>query len=376
MQVKSNLRSTILTLFVVTLFGCVTPATPASEESGIATYDFSAVTAYMDTGYKSLGLPGASLLIAKDGKVVYKQHFGAFNDTTVVPIASASKWLSAALVMTLVDEGLIGLNDPVSKYFPEFTGQKAGMTIRQMFSHTSGIEDPPRSQQAWPYDVTMVDFARQAATLDNNMAGAPGTGIRYGSASMQITAAIAEQVTGKPWNTLFRERIAAPCDMPDTTYIRTPGTGSGRTTEELHRPTSNPMVAAGAKSSLHDYANFIAMIDSFGVCNGKRVLSEAAIREMQKDQAVGLPLLRASNDRMGRNSTYGLGEWIDVKSADGRSIQVSSPGAWGFRPWINHDKGVYAVFMMQREVGGPVINETFDPWKLIDLVHAAIDAGK
>lgn len=373
---KSNLRFAILALFVAALPGCATPTTPASEESGIAGYDFSAVTAYMDAGYKSLGLPGASLLIAKNGKIVYKQHFGSFNDATVVPIASASKWLSAALVMTLVDEGSVSLDDPVSKYFPEFTGQKAGMTIRQMFSHTSGIEDPSGSQQAWPYNVTMADFAKQAATLDGNMAGAPGTGIRYGSASMQITAAIAEKVTGKSWNTLFRERIAAPCDMPDTTYIRTPGTGSGRTTEDLLRPTSNPMVAAGAKSSLHDYANFIAMIDSFGVCNGRRVLSEAAVREMQKDQAVGLPLLRASNDRMGRNSTYGLGEWIDLKSADGRSIQVSSPGAWGFRPWINHDKGVYGVFMMQREVGGPLINETLDPWKLIDLVHAAVDARK
>lgn len=371
----SSFKSTLLAVFVAVLPGCTTPVAPASEETGAASYDFSAVNSYMEAGYKSLGLPGASLLVAKDGKIIYRQHFGTFDDSTVAPIASASKWLSAALIMSLVDDGLIGLDDPVSKYFPEFMGQKAGMTIRQMFSHTSGIEDPPRSQQAWSYDITMADFAVQAARLDGNMAGAPGTGIRYGSASMQITAAIAEKVTGRSWNTLFKERIADPCNMPDTTFIRTPGTGSGRTIEELRAPTTNPMVAAGAQSSLQDYANFLAMIDSYGICGDTRVLSENAVREMQRDQAIGLPLLRASNDRMGRNSTYGLGEWVDLKAADGRTIQVSSPGAWGFRPWVNRDKHVYAVFMMQREVGGPVINDTFDPWKLIDLVHAATDAG-
>jgi len=328
----------------------------------------------MDAGYRSLGLPGASLLIAKDGAVVYRQHFGTFDDSTVVPIASSSKWLSAAVVMSLVDDGLIGLDDPVSKYFPQFTGQKAGMTIRQMFSHTAGIVETG-SRQLWNYDITMAQYADEAALATDNMAGSPGSGIRYASTSMQIVGAIAEQVTGKPWNQLFKERIGDPCDMPDTTFIRTPGTGSGRTMSELTKPTGNPMLAAGARSSLSDYSHFLEMLANNGVYRGKRVLSEASVREMQKDQAVGQSLMRASNDRMGRNSSYGLGEWIDLRAADGRTVQVSSPGAWGFRPWINLDRRVYAVFMMQREVGGPVINETFDPWKLMDLVHAATDTG-
>jgi CubicO group peptidase (beta-lactamase class C family) len=338
-------------------------------------YDFSQVTSYMDTGYKSLSLPGASLLVAKDGRIVYKEHFGAYNDTTVVPIASSSKWLSAAVIMTLVDEGKIALDDPVSKYLPQFTGQKAAITIRQMFSHTSGIVEAG-DRQLWNYDITMAEFADQAAKATDNMAGEPGTGVRYASTSMQIVGAIAEKVTGKSWNTLFEERIGDPCDMPDTSFIRAPGTGSGRTMPELLKPATNPMLAGSAKSSLRDYSHFLEMLANNGVYKGKRVLSEKAVREMQKDQAAGLPLLRASNDRMGRNSTYGLGEWVDVKASDGRTIQVSSPGAWGFRPWINLDRHVYAVFMMQREVGGPVINETFDPWKLIDLVHEATNAGK
>jgi CubicO group peptidase (beta-lactamase class C family) len=346
------------------------------DNKPVRAYDFANVARYMDAGYQSLGLPGASLLVAKDGAIVYEAHFGTFNAATVTPIASSSKWLSAAVIMTLVDEGRIGLDDPVSQYFPQFVAEKAGMTIRQMFSHTSGIVDAQGAAQTWPYDITMAQYADRAARAEGNMAGAPGTGIRYASTSMQIVGAIAEQVTGKSWNQLFKERIGDPCDMPDTTFIRTPGTGSGRTMPELIKPTANPMLAAGAQSSLRDYAHFLEMLSNGGVYKGRRVISQESVREMQKDQAVGLPLLRASNDRMGRNSTYGLGEWVDEKSPDGRTVQVSSPGAWGFRPWINLDRRVYAVFMMQREVGGPVINATFDPWKLIDLVHNATDAGK
>lgn len=56
-------------------------------------------------------------------------------------------------------------------------------------------------------------------------------------------------------------------------------------------------------------------------------------------------------------------------------MQVSSPGAFGFRPWLNLQRGVYGVFMMRREPGAPTSSSLFDPWKLIDLVHAAVATG-
>jgi len=271
-------------------------------------YDFAPVTAYMDVGYKSLGLPGASLLVVKDGRVAYDQSFGTFTPTTVVQIASSSKWLSAAVIMTLVDEGKIDLDAKISKYLPQFTGQKGEMTIRQMFSHTSGLVEPPGDRSRWDYSITMADYADRMAR-EGVMAGPPGSGIRYASASMQVVGAVAEKITGKSWNQLFKERIGAPCDMPDTTYVRTPGTVEPST---LSEPTRNPMLAGGARSSQKDYGNFLKMLSAKGTYKGRRVISEASVREMQRDQSGDQPLLRASNDRMGRNSHYGLGEWIDV----------------------------------------------------------------
>lgn len=346
-------------------------AAEKAQKGAAKTYDFSAVTDYMDAGYQSLGLPGASLLVVKDDKVLYEKYFGTFTPKTVVQIASSSKWLSAAVIMTLVDEGKINLDAKLSTYMPQFIGKRGEPTVRQMLSHTSGMIEPANERNRWDYSMTMAEYADRMSR-EAIMAGDPGTGIRYASVSMQLMGAIAEKVTGKTWNQLVKERIADPCDMPDTTYVRTPGT---TLPANLNDPTANPMLAAGAKSSLHDYGHFLEMLANKGVYKGRRVISEKSVMEMQRDQTGTQPLLRASNDRMGRASHYGLGEWIDVQAPDGRTIQVSSPGAWGFRPWLNHDRNLYAVFMMQRKVGGPVINANFDPWKLIDLVHASVDEG-
>lgn len=64
-------RSAALALFVAVLPGCTTPVTPASREAGVTSYDLSAANSYIEAGYKGLGLPGASLAVAKDGEVVY-----------------------------------------------------------------------------------------------------------------------------------------------------------------------------------------------------------------------------------------------------------------------------------------------------------------
>lgn len=321
--------------------------------------DFAAVTAYLDAGYRSLGLPGCSLILWRKGRTLYERYFGDYTAETVVPIASSSKWLSAAVLMTLVDEKRIALDAPISAYLPQFTGKKGQMTIRQMFSHTSGLVDPG-GEREWNYAITMAEYAERMAR-EGQMAADPGAEFRYGSASMQVVGAVAEKVTGKAWNDLFRERIAKPCDMPDTTFAKV-------------AENRNPMLAGGASSSLPDYAHYLEMIAGRGTYRGRRVISEASVREMQRDQSGAAPMKAASNDRMGRASHYGLGEWLDVQAPDGRPIQVSSPGAFGFRPWLNLDRGLFGVFMMRRAgFRAPYANDTFDPWKLIDLCHEAAD---
>lgn len=332
----------------------------AAPAFGAADQGFETVTAYLDAGYRSLGLPGAGLRVWRNGTVLYDRYFGIYSAETTVPIASCSKWLSAAVLMTLVDEGRISLDAPISTYLPQFTGDKAGLKIRQMFSHSSGLMDPT-PEGRWDYAITMADYADRMAGDLGVIRNAPGAEVRYGSGSMQVVGAAMEKVTGKAFNDLFLERIARPCGMTLTTFAR-------------QAANRNPLLAGGAVSSQPDYSRFLEMIARKGMANGKRVISEASVHEMQRDQTGTAPLKGASADRMGRLSHYGLGEWVDSQDVAGRTRQVSSPGAFGARPWINLDRDLYGVFLMRRaSQTAPASNETFDPWKLIDLVHEAAD---
>ena len=330
-----------------------------AKKPSAANYDFAPVTEFAEQTYKKAELPGAALLVYKDGQVIYKKFFGSYNETTQVPIASASKWLSAAVIMSLVDEGKLDLDAPVSKYLPNFTGKKGAITVRQMFSHTSGLSDFPGQ---WNYTITIAEYADRMAK-EGVLAFDPGTEARYGSAGMQVGGRVAEVVSGKGWNQLFRERIADKCEMPDTTFARV----------EQNR---NPMLAGGAASTLTDYAHFLEMLINNGVYKGRRVLSEKSVREMQKDQTGKLRLTIAADDRLSRNSHYGLGEWIDEQDAKGATLQVSSPGAFGFRPWINLPRHLFGVWMVrnaQRLGQQPTSSLVRDSWEVLDLVHRTVD---
>ena len=109
-----------------------------------AQYDFSALDSKLEASKKELE-GHVVAMIYKDGKVIYQKAIGTdFNAKVQAPIASASKWLTAALVMVYVDEGRIALDDKVSKYLPIFSKYSKGyITIKDCLSHLTGIESDP-----------------------------------------------------------------------------------------------------------------------------------------------------------------------------------------------------------------------------------------
>jgi CubicO group peptidase (beta-lactamase class C family) len=109
------------------------------------------------------------------------------------------------------------------------------------------------------------------------------------------------------------------------------------------------MLGGGARSTVRDYASFLAMITNNGVFEGRRVLSKRAITEMQADQ-VGRAAVRRGEfvERVrGRmhNGIYGLGEWREMLDEQGRAVLISSPSWAGTYPWIDKQTGVYGVFL-------------------------------
>ncbi|WP_276500183.1 serine hydrolase domain-containing protein [Terrimonas pollutisoli] len=299
-------------------------------------YDFSflsnKILGWVDSGYYN----GASILIAKDNKVIYKNYFGSYKPETVVFIASAGKWLAAATIAAIVDEGKLSWYDKVKKWLPEFTDAKGEATLAQLLSHTAGYPDYQPDDQ--PIDIYQ-NLKESVAQIVNLPADTlPGTKFKYGGLSMQVAGRMAELATGKDWETLFQQKIAIPLSMYSTHF--TPVDSSGG---------HAPMLGGGARTTLQDYTNFLAMIFNNGVYKGKRILSVNAIRAMQADHVLNAKVNTGEfveNVRGSlRKDIYGLGEWREEVNEKGEATLISSPSWAGAYPWIDKKNNVYGFFM-------------------------------
>lgn len=271
-----------------------------------------------------------AVVIIQNDRVVYRKSFGNYRIEQVVPIASSSKWLAGALVMSLVDDGKLSLDAPISKYLPEFTGDKAAITVRQLFAHTSGL--PPEIGCRNNRPTTLEACAKQIAQA--TLIAQPGTEFFYGGVSMHVGGRVVEVAGGKPWNDLFVETIARPLGMANTDFF-------------AYGPTSNPRPAGDARSTLDDYAKFLQMILNDGELNGQRVLSANAVKEMHRDQTRGSKIRYSIFWNKGHldptlpSSRYGVGMWGEKTDAQtGRILLASSPGALGSYSWIDFENKV------------------------------------
>lgn len=271
-----------------------------------------------------LGLPGAGLIIRLKGRTVCEAYVGPIGSATEMPVVSAAKWLSAAAILVLVDQGKLKLDDSVSHYLPYFKGDKRGITVRQLLSHTSGLPDyaPCMFQQ----ELTLEDCARQIGE-NVKLRAPPGAEFAYGGAAFTVAGRVAEIAAQATWAEIFSATIATPLGLRHTGY------GS----------TANPLLSEGLTySSAGDYATFLQMLLDGGVHDGRRILSESALDEMTRDQTVGVTGRFAPGGVTDR--TYGLGCWRGaVDSVTGRALLVTSPGGGGFVPWLNRRRGIVGV---------------------------------
>src|SRR3954452_10161853 len=116
---------------VVLLIASASPATARTR--------FGAVDAAMRTRVHDDALNGGVLLAVRGTTVLHERSFRKMTPRTVFPIASASKWLTSATLMTFVDEGRLHLDDPVARYLSDFRGAKRAVTVRELLSHTTGL---------------------------------------------------------------------------------------------------------------------------------------------------------------------------------------------------------------------------------------------
>ena len=298
-------------------------------------YDFSGVDRLLERIGPKHG--GCALVLVKDNEVIYRKSFGRHTADKVVPVASASKWLSGALLMTLVDEGKLSLDQRVSEFLPEFTGEKSNITIRQLFSHTSGLPSETRCRN--DKRTSLERCASEIARLPS--VATPGEEFFYAGVSMHVAGRIAEIVSGKSWNDLFVERIAMPLGMTKTDFF-------------AYGPTSNPRPAGDVRSSADEYARFLQMLLQNGSFEGKQIVSPQSVIEMHKDQTGGARIeytIYEKHRALDPNlllARYGIGMWREKFNPDNQQVlELSSQGALGFTPWIDVELRLAGVLSVQ-----------------------------
>jgi uncharacterized protein YbbC (DUF1343 family)/CubicO group peptidase (beta-lactamase class C family) len=168
-------------------------------------------------------IPGVVILIGHDGKIVHRKAYGARalvpareNATldTIYDIASLTKVVATTpAIMKLYEQGKIKIDDPVTKYLPQFQGGKSTITIRNLMTHFSGLRPDLDIDPAW----TGYDTGIRKALIDKP-AGPPGQNFVYSDINFELLGEIVRRVSGKPLDQFAREQIFEPLGMHDTTF--------------------------------------------------------------------------------------------------------------------------------------------------------------
>lgn len=316
--------------------------------------DFSALKTAADAS------PVANLLVAigiRDG-TIYTYRKGDFGTAAVTPIASATKMLSGVTIMRLVEAGRMSLSDHPQKYLSYWTNDPADprsrVTLQQLLSFTSGFNPSETDRQCIADgETTIAACARQF--YDRGLDTAAGAAFSYGPAHLQIAGAMAEAATGTPFPELFRQQVGDVAGMKRTDY-----TLASR---------SNPRLSGGAISTVDDYSAFLTAM-----------LAGRLIRDTDSyiaDRTAGLPVLaKPDATEVSGEWHYALGSWRECDapafSASCASARlVSSPGAFGWTPWIDYDRGYWGLIAMYQPAGGATQGVTLEQ-ALQPLVNAAI----
>ncbi len=347
---------------LMTAFGLTLLLGAAGTARAVPLYDFSPVTAEMQTFVATNDLDGASLRINKHGSMVYRRAFGSYTLGTRIRIASASKWLSALTLARLVDKGQMRWTDTVGQYFPNVEAAKRPITLAQLFSHTSALPGGDDSCMSNPF-YTLASCANRI--LQEPLIGVPGAVFSYGGNSMQVAGRMAELATGKAWDDIFIDEMATPLGLNATDFA-TASTAPG------YVRNTNPRIAGGVRSTLEDYGKVVDMVLAYGCLDnsttpfclpGRRFLDRTTIEAMANDRTIGTVDISRPPTSIGFG--YGIGQWIDPASP----LIVSSPGAFGFTPWVDRVNQVAGVFLVD-DLNPRVVDDIDDIRAMVNVVTA------
>jgi len=361
-------RSAVLTL----LLGVSTLGYAQAPAVSTKAVRQDAIQSYLQPLANNHTIAGAVTLVASRNKTIYLNAVGFRDLATMAPmttdamfwIASVSKPMTATALMMLVDEGKVGLNDPVEKFLPEFKGQLVNqthpvpanhpITVREILSHTSGLPFHSAAQPGALDLLSLKDSVRSFAA--EPLLFQPGTDYLYSNEGLDTAARIIEVVSGIPYERFMQERLFDPLGMKDTTFW--PSAEQIRRLAKTYklepltkdltevpidqltyplddRQRRYPMPAGGLFSTAYDVSKFCQMILNDGSLNGKKYISHDAIHQMTSRQNTGLGKTEygygwsISNSGFSHNGAFR--NTININPTTGRILvfMVQQNGPWG-----------------------------------------------
>ena len=361
-------------------------------------------------------MPGAVLMIQRNGKVAYFEALGVQDPERKTPmrkdaifrIYSMSKPITTTAAMMLVEQGRLALADPVQKYLPEFKDVQVGeekpdktlelvaprrpMSVQDLMRHTAGltygffgegaVKKAYREANLDAGDPSTAEFVARLAKLP--LVYQPGTTWDYSHAT-DVLGRVVEVVAGKPLSAAFREMLFEPLGMTDTSfYLEDPSKyprlaepfaadrsiGAGAVLNDPREVRKYESGGGGLLSTAADYARFLSMLANGGELDGKRYLSPKTVAYMTSDH-MGDVVKRGPYDLVGPGYKFGLG--FAVRTEAGVSPLAGSPGdfTWGGAAgtyfWVDPKEKMFVVFMMQ----APSKRGPLRPL-LRDMVYAAM----
>jgi uncharacterized protein YbbC (DUF1343 family)/CubicO group peptidase (beta-lactamase class C family) len=320
----------------------------------------AAVDEQMERAIKDGLIPGGVVLIGHNGQVAYQKAYGSrasiphrepMTLDTIFDAASLTKVIATTpAIMRLFEQGQIRLNDPVTKYLPEFQGGHSDITIRNLMTHFSGLRPDLDLKPAWSGYETGIQRA-----LVDKPAGPPGVRFVYSDINFILLAEIVHRLTGRMLNDYTRDILYQPLGMHETMFLppeslrpRIAPTEINPTTGqplrgEVHDDTARYMGGvtgnAGVFTTAADLAKFAQMMLDQGEANGVRLFSPATIQKFTTPQSpADQPILR------------GLGWDIDspYSSNRGELFPIGSYGHTGFTGtsmWLDPFSHSYVIIL-------------------------------
>ena len=401
------------------------PLSPASPESvGMSSERLDRIDAMCQEAIKQGDLPGIVALVARNGKIVFHKAYGMADNTNGKPleknsifrIASQSKAITATAVMMLWEEGKFRLDDPISKYIPEFKNPgvlksfhyadttyttapaNKEITIRELLTHTSGIgyadiDGDERMRMIYKKAGIIAAFSDEKVTIGENIKklaklplhDPPGEKYTY-SLGLDVLGYFVEMVSGVPFDEFLRKRIFDPLGMDDT-YFYLPKSKADRLVAVQQKQngkwvqypdtfydTNYPIEGAksyfsgggGLSSTAKDYATFLQMYLNGGELNGVRLLSRTTVKAIMANQTGDL--------FGGGEKYYGLAfSVLTPAGQDKGGLGSAGTFEWGgyFNTQYFADPKEQVIGVIMKQTQGPVNDDT--GWEFKQLVEEAID---